>query len=52
MTEHPRNMVATSDMPAIDGTPENQVQPEAAPVEYLASIPDGMSRKSLRAGMP
>ncbi|MGO7323431.1 hypothetical protein GUK30_32900 [Rhizobium leguminosarum] len=39
MTEHPRNIVATSDMPAIDGTPENQVQPEAAPVEY----PDGIN---------
>jgi len=39
MTEHQRNIVAASDVPAIDATPVDQAQPEAAPVKY----PDGIN---------
>ncbi|ANL87067.1 hypothetical protein [Rhizobium phaseoli] len=39
MTEHQRNVIAASEVPAIDATPADQVQPEAAPVEY----PDGIN---------
>ncbi|MGO7266273.1 hypothetical protein [Rhizobium johnstonii] len=39
MTEHPRNIIPASDVPAIDATPGDQVQPEAAPEKY----PDGIN---------